>query len=235
MTALRRAPERSDLPSAEEVGRIAREKKWSVSALYVLAGLAEQTPVHVLELPDANQRSAAALRLTFHAGSHGHEWFCTLARNRPRLVSDVLILLCSAFFSVGKTPIPELELVAFDADFRPIAAMVTLPLLKNFPPRATEKQLGELDKLLWAGLGHTDNESFLDIVESRVARPGMTGAQRTHWLTAGLCCAPEDFLARLQEHVGDSERKIRHLIGFLTPRRPVPALLERLHVPRSSS
>ena len=237
MTALQRTPERRDLPSATEVGRIARENKLSVLAPAVLAGLAEQKPDHVLGLPEENQRSAAALRMTFHAGSHGHEWFCTLAWNRPRLVADVLILLCSAFFKVGKTPITELELVAFHPDFRPIAAMVTLPLLKKFPLRATQAQLGELDNLLWGGLWHTENKSFCKIVESRVARPSMTGAQRTHWLAAGLCCAPEDFLTRLQDDIGDSEKKIKHLVRFLTPDDvvtpddPVLAVLDRLHVP----
>ncbi len=231
ITALRKAPERSDLPSAEQVADLARDNQRFLLAAPVLAGLAEQEPDDVLGLPEENQRSAAALRMTFHAGSHGYEWYCALARNRPRLVADVLMLVCGAFFRMARTPIPEVELTAFNADFRAVAQVATLPLLRKFPLRATQAQLGELDLLLWSGLRHGKRRSFREVIESRVARPSMTGVQRIHWLAAGLCCAPDDFLTRLQANIGHSEKKIQHLIRFLTPDDPVPALLEHLDVP----
>ncbi|MCY4499188.1 MAG: hypothetical protein OXC14_18125, partial [Rhodospirillaceae bacterium] len=231
MTALRKAPERSDLPSAEEVVGFARDNQRSLLATPVLAGLAEREPDGVLELPERNQRSAAALRMTFHAGSHGHEWYRALARNRPRLVADVLVLVCGAFFRMSKTPIPEVEITAFNADFGAVAALATLPLLSKFPLRATQSRLRDLDLLLWSGLRHVESGSFREVIESRVARPSMTGAQRTRWLAAGLCSAPGDFLTRVQDDIGDSEKKIQHLIRFLTPDDSAPALLNRLHVP----
>ena len=103
MTALRKAPERQDLPSAEEVVRLMLDNQTSLLAPPVIAGLAEQEADYVLGLPEKNQRSAAALRMMFHAGSHGHEWYCALAQNRHHLVADVLILVCSAFFRIGRT------------------------------------------------------------------------------------------------------------------------------------
>ena len=168
--------------------------------------------------------------MTFHAGSHGYEWYCALAHHRPHLVADVLILVCGAFFRKGKTPIPEVELTTFNADFRTVAELATLPLLRKFPLRAKQDQLGELDLLLWSGLRYAERGLFREVVESRAGLPSMTKAQRTHWLAAGLCCAP-DFLARLQDDIDDSEKKIQHLTRFLTPDDPVPGLLERLHIP----
>ena len=229
VASLRRAPDRSDLPSAEEIARLVRHKRESLFLWPVLVGLSERQPADVLALDDGRLRTVLALRLVCPALAHAQEagWYRRCVTERPDLVSEVLVLLGRALVQYGETSMPDLHSLVHDAAHQEVARRATLPLLRAFPVRAKAERLRLLNQLLWSGLRLPDSTALGTTIEEKLTSRSMTLDQRTCWLAAGLASGPTSFLPRIEQQITGS-KQIARLAEFFSPSYPVERLMEKL-------
>ena len=235
---LRYSIARDDLPTDTEIIRLRSRKQTHNLALPVLAGLEEA--VHdgtdrVLLLDDRQMRLALAVHYTVAkpvAAPRPPSWFPPLLKTHPHVVSEVLTQVVLSGIQ-GDTEISaKLYEPAYSEDHEHVARLATLPLLRRFPVRCTDRQLTALNYLLVAALLRCERASFLELVEEKLARRSMNVAQRVYWLAAGLVGAPESFTARLERFVSGNERRTRRLAELVVHRFRVPErLLGHLNVP----
>ena len=228
VSAIRRAPDRADLPPAEEVLRLWKQNQESPFMWPVLVGLAGRTADDVLPSDDHRLRTWLALRLVGLGLAQEAAWYSRCVVERPELVSEVLVLLGRAFLQKGETSIPDLHSLVHDATHEAVARQATLPLLRAFSIRAKSGQLRLLDQLLWGALGHPDSEAFHGVIEKKLASRTMSLGQRVRWLAAGLASNPASFLPRIERTIGDAVAPIGGLAAFFSPSYPVAWLNERL-------
>ena len=235
---LRHSIERDNLPTGTEIIRLGSRKQTHYLALPVLAGLEEA--VHdrtdrVLSLDDRQMRLALAVHYTVAkpvAAPIPPSWFPPLLKTHLYVVSEVLVQAVLSGIQSGTDVSAKLYALAYSEDHESVARVATLPLLRRFPVRCTDRQLTALNYLLVAALLHCERASFLELVEEKLARRSMNVAQRVYWLTAGLVGAPESFTARLERFVSGNERRIRPLAELVVHRYRVPErLLGHLNVP----
>ena len=229
---------RDDLPTNTEIVRLRSRKQTHYLALPVLAGLEEA--VHdgtdrVLLLDDRQMRLALAVHYTVAkpvAAPSPPSWLSPLLRSHPNVVSEVLGQAVLSRMQHGTDVSANLYELAYSEDHESVARMATLPLLRRFPVRCTDRQLTALTYLLVAALFHCERTAFLELAEEKLARRSMNVAQRVYWLAAGLVGAPESFAARLERFVSGNERRTRHLAELVLHRFRVPErLLGHLDVP----
>jgi hypothetical protein len=229
VASLRRAPERTDLPSAEEIVRLLRRKEEIPFVWPVLVGLSERQPADVLALDNWRLRTILALRLVYLGLAQEASWYRRCVEERADLVSDVLLLVGRALLQKGETSIPDLHSLVHDATHQKVARQATLSLLRAFPVRARAEQLRLLDTLLWSALRYSDSAALRATIEQKLTLRSMTPNQRTLWLAAGLASDPELFLPRIEHQITGSKR-IARLAEFFSPSYPVPWLREKLDV-----
>ena len=224
LEALRASVHRDDLPSAEEVLRLAREGRYPALKFAYLAALNEWGPeLHVGQQPldEAGMRRALALLFTpppgFGPDPYEADWFTRIVATRPHLVADSLMAACRA---VGKSG--EFFGTAAVALERPelgdVARLAVEPLLRQFPVRGAGKQLGVLTRLIVLGRALLAERAFLGLVEGKLCLKSLDAAQRAYWLGAGLLTAPKSFAPRVEAFLTGRgrQRRIRGLAEFLT-------------------
>lgn len=226
--AIRTAPDRSDLPLAEEVLRLWERNQESPFMWPVLVGLAGRTAHDVLPSNDQQLRTWLALRLVGLGLAQEAPWYRRCAIDRAELVSEVLVLLGRAFLQKGETSIPDFHSLVHDATHEAVARQATLPLLQAFPVRAKSEQLHLLDQLLWSALRLSDSEAFHRVIERKLASRTMSLSQRVRWLAAGLASSPASFLPRIEQCIEDTAAPVGGLAAFFSPSYPVTWLNERL-------
>ena len=218
LAGVRGAPERSDLPSADEVLRLKRraQRPWLTAA--VLAGLdirsSESEPIR---LTDSQWRTALACRHVFYGPSQDAAWYAKLVQDRPDLVAEVLVSFGRALLQAGETSLPDFWHLPRDGTFAAVTERVIGPLLRAFPVRGKTAQLKLLRELLWSGLIHLEPEAFRKIIEAKLRASSMTKVQRTHWLAAGFFRNPPVFQPRLAKAVEGSEKRVEPLAEFFAP------------------
>ena len=235
---LRYSIARDDLPTDTEIVRLRSRKQTHFLALPVLAGLEEAAhdgTDRVLLLDDRQMRLALAVHYTVAkpvAAPSSPGWLSPLLKSHPNVVSEVLGQAVLSMMQRGTDVSANLYELAYSEDHESVARMATLPLLRRFPIRCTDRQLTALSYLLVAALLHCERASFLELAEEKLARRSMNVAQRVYWLAAGLVGAPESFAARLERFVSGNERRTRRLTELVLHRFPVPErLLGHLDVP----
>ena len=235
LTGIRGAPERADLPSADEVLSLKQraQRPWITAA--VLAGLdIRSSKAERIRLTDSQWQTALACRHVFSGPSQDAAWYAGLVQDRPDLVTEVLILFGRALLRAGETSFPDFWNLPRDRTFAAVTKRVTGPLLRAFPVRAKAAQLGLLRELLWSGLIHLESEVFREIIETKLGASSMTKGQRTHWLAAGFALEPTAFLSRLAKAVDGPESRVKPLAEFFAPvsglgsSNRIPVLTHRL-------
>ena len=216
LAGLRGAPARTDVPSAEDVVRRGAEGEEYHLALPVLAGMAAldaAQPDGALPLDEHPLRSALAFHCTRSvAGADG--WYRRVVRLRPEIVADVLRLHAAAELRRGNADVPALYVLAHDEDHHGVAARAALPLLRSFPTRCRNAQVGALTSLLRAALQWADRPALCGLIERKLGARSMNAAQRTPWLAAGLTAAPDRWRVPLESFVQGRDARIRQLAAF---------------------
>ena len=213
------APDRDDLPAAEQVLRQKLHGGIPWLTMPVLAGLdirssGEPGPIH---LTDEQWRTALACRHTVYGPSQEARWYADLVRTKPELVADVLVLFGRALLRRGETSLPDFQFKLRDVEFWKVQELAAPPLLRSFPVRARSAQRSVLRDLLWHGRGKADENAFREIVETKLNAGSMTKGQRIYWLAAGFLVDHAAFQPRLEAATTKSETGVRHLAEFFAP------------------
>ena len=238
LTALRDSINRSDVPTDTEIIRLRAGNQKRVRQRYYLelpflAGLEELSePDEEPPLNERQMRQAIAFyynRWTLpHYGGERPHWYQWLLTCRPDVVSEVLIEYVRSQLRNRKERFAETHELASSKELEEVARLAALPLLKLFPVRCTSAQLRSLNVLLIAALLHCEKKAFEKLIERKLSLQSMNVGQRVYWLVAGLLASPASYRERLKALVSGHERRIRHLVEFLTAS---PAtILDRLGV-----
>ncbi|MCY4429358.1 MAG: hypothetical protein OXC11_03070, partial [Rhodospirillales bacterium] len=221
IAAIRKAPERKDLPSAEQVAQLRRTKRESPLLWPVLVGLADTQPDEVLRFDDARLRTLLAFLLVSGGLAKDAAWYQRCVRHRPELVAEVLILIGRVLLAAGEDTFGDAYRLADDEEHLGVAQRTTLPLLRAFPARATNSQLAVLDALLRSGLRHLvgdrERAAFRELVARKARQTSTTRIARVHWLAAGLGLGPDGFLEELSRELQGSDTRLRSLESFVEP------------------
>ena len=216
LAGLRGAPARTDVPAAEDVVRRGAEGEEYHLALPVQAGMAvldAAQPDGPLPLDEHPLRSALAFHYTTPVAA-ADGWYRRVVRFHPEIVADVLRLHAAAELRRGNADVPALYALAHDEDHRRVAARGALPLLRSFPTRCRNAQVGALTWLLRAALRWADRPELCRLIERKLGARSMNDAQRTPWLAAGLAAAPDRWRAPLESFVQGRDARLRQLAAF---------------------
>ena len=232
--AFRTSTTRVDLPDADDIFGLADERNHHLLMLPFLVGLEQYPALAVGKTPLDERGTRRALAFRFNAPdlwNQEPDWYRQVLARRPDLVADILIRSVRAALRRGSKSCLGLYELGHVEDYKTVAGLAVLPLLKSFPARCKVEQLNALRLLLHAASRHASGYDLVQIVENKLKLRGMDAAQRVYWLGAGLLAAPESFSERLRRaFTGRSrERRIRHAAEFLS--LSDPGLIERFDVP----
>ncbi len=235
---------RSDVPSADEIIRLGVRNQTHHLALPIVAGLEETVRIQPnIPLDEMQIRLALAIHYTvplwpLYTGSNAPpadrppSWFPLLLKSHPHVVADVLIRSARSKLHNGMNSAAGLYELAHSPDHAEVARLASLPLLKAFPVRCTERQLLSLSILLHAALLHCEKTSFLELMNRKLAHRSMNVAQRVYWLAAGLLVSPHTYLEKLESYVARSQRRVWRLAEVIATIYDVPReLIQRMDIP----
>lgn len=221
---------RKDVPEPDEIIRLKSESRMPHLAFPFLAGMDEVQRVKPEQL---DQLSGLEMRkaLTFHyctPTGRGEDpgWYVRFVDSCPELVADVLVRCATALIRAGNEHIPGLYELAHMKNHARVARSASLPLLRAFPVRCTQKQIEALDNLLWAALQHADRGSLDEIIDGKLSRKSMNVAQRVHWLATGVVVSPQTYGQQLENFVGGRDSRIGQLVAFLSPKYPLQLITD---------
>ncbi|MDZ4253372.1 MAG: hypothetical protein U1A72_12465 [Sulfuritalea sp.] len=216
LVALRHTPQRSDLPEATDIFRVAAENRRHPITLPCLVGALE-SPEETLALPDPTLKKLVAMYYT-HSTNKPTPWFDVLKRTKPALVAEILIAYVLRALKAGNAQPAGIHGLR-DDDESPELARLALPkLLEGFPLRAKRDQFHSLEILLKAGMRHLPENHFLKLIDARLSRKGLEDGQKILWLAAGFLIEPGRYSESLATHAGKSQTRIDLLSGFLPER-----------------
>ena len=178
---------------------------------------------------DEQMRSALAFHYTTPV-SRTDRWYRRAVRSRPEIVADVLRRYGTAELRRGSASIAGFHALAHDEEHRAVAARAAQPLLRSFPTRCRNAQVGALISLLWAALRWADRSELCGLIDKKLDAQSMNAAQRTHWLAAGLVAAPDRWRVQLEDFVASRDDRVRQLAAFFVPEEAA-FLLERMEAP----
>ena len=232
--AFRTSTTRLDLPNAEDILSLADERSHHLLMLPFLVGLEQHSHLEVGAPPLDEQGTRRALAFRFNATDLWNQepyWYRQVLARRPDLVADILIRSVGATLRRGSKSCLGLYELGHVENYKTVASLAVLPLLKAFPARCKLEQLNALRLLLHTASRHVPKHDLVQIVENKLNLRSMDAAQRVYWLGAGLLAAPESFSERLRRTLtGRSrERRITHAAEFLS--QSDTSLIERLDVP----
>ena len=219
--AFRMTPTRVDLPEDNEILRLADEQKHHLLMLPFLVGLDERQPddLRVGEPPLGEPGMRRALAFRFQAPDLWNQepcWYRAVVVDRPDLVAEAFVWAIRSTLRRGTSDGLGLYELGHDDGHRPVARLALGPLLTSFPVRGKVKQLGILQRLIFAALRHLDKDSVLQILERKLTLRSMDVAQRMYWLCGGLLADPASFTGRLRQSLAGAghEQRIRHMAQF---------------------
>jgi hypothetical protein len=206
---------RQDLPDFEEILRLERDGKHHLlrAPCLLAAELIHRDDSSApLRWDEALVRRMVAFRLTDGTGETP-DWFTLLVEHRAALVADVLIQYgLAALRKREGAHWNSLWALAQEGDNRAVARIALPTLLRKFPARANEAQVGFLNEcLLYSSAIHLDPNDLSGIVRERLALRDLDPGQRIAWLVAGLGIDPGTSAQVLIEFVGNSQPRAAHL------------------------
>lgn len=232
LVGLRRCLSRSDLPSVQEIVEIDTKGRHHFIAEACLAGAEElmrEGEAAILGLDKDIQARLVAFRLT-HDFEKTPAWFLSLVRHHPEIVAAALVTYGKAMFKARKDHVSGLYPLAHDVGYAEVARHAAMHLLAAYPLRWKRERLGDLGGLLVAALKHCDRKQLLDLIENKLSRPSLEGAQRSQWLAAGLLLDPAKYEGPLARYVGSNQSRALQVAGFFesrpTPGEDLPELSE---------
>ena len=216
LKGLRGAVDREDVPDIKEILGDQEEGHMHYLGLPFLAGL-EEVEEDPSRWDDSRIRKAIAFYYCMALLNYRPEWYRRLLAARPEIVAEVQVQFAICEFHSGCEHIPKLEELAHDPDHAQVAKHASIPLLCNFPPRRKQKQIKDLDDLLWAAIQHADRSSLQELIGRKLSRKSMNDAQRVHWLAAGIIVSPGTYNDFLRDFVRGQEGRILHLTALFCP------------------
>lgn len=210
---------RDDLPSTSEIFKLAVKQRQHYIRLPFLTAMAEgfaKSPEFLSSLSDELSEKALAFWYTYGAGNEPL-WVKQLCLSKPHLASKVIIEYTEAMLKGKMGFIYGHYQIARDPDYKEIAKLVALPLLKKYPAKSSVEQASCLESLLKAALQYENSSVLLAIINEKLKRKSLDTIQHVYWLAAGLLIRPEEFEDRVTEFVSQMPERINHLSDFLYP------------------
>ena len=244
-TGLRLTVDRDDMPDAETILEYRLRLEMHYLCWPYLAGLAEAertgSLVHSSWTSEHKHKALAAYFGHAH-GNYEPNWYQQLIAEQPATVAEVQVQFAAAMLRQGIDPAnTNLWHLAFDPAHVRVARHASLPLLRAFPMRANNDQLGDLNHLLLAALQHADAADFKQLITDKLSQKSMPPRQRGRWIAAGCAVATTTFAPAATEFVcsGRQQARTLHLASLFCPTErtvsPIassatrlPALLVRL-------
>ena len=221
LKGLRGTVDREDVPDIKEILGDKEKGHMHYLGLPFLAGLAEVERTVPKEDPSQWDDSRIRKAVTFYYCTpllnYRPEWYQQLLSARPEIVAEVQEQFAICEFHSDCEHIPKLEELAHDPDHAQVAKHASLKLLHAFPTRCKQKQINDLDDLLWAAIQHADRTSLQELIERKLSRKSMNDVQRVHWLAAGIIVSPGTYNDLLRDSVRGREGRIMHLAAFFCP------------------
>ena len=223
--ALRDAPLRDDLPTAERTAALAAESKHDWLAYPVLAGMDLREGTSQLDdsrFSEDRRRDVVAIyashgRVAFES-ERRPTWPARWLRSNPHLVLDVCHRSALAAIKHGDTHLSMLdwldEVEGLDDELRDFR----LRLLKSISVRLPVAQLPVVDWLLHSIAEHPDRAALGKLVAQKLRAMSMTDGQRVRWLALDAIMHGADALEALDEFIDANEKRPSHLAAFLCVR-----------------
>lgn len=227
--------ERDEVPVPDQILQDYQNGKQNRLCLPFLASLAEWERLgndDVLAWPEERVQTALFLRHCVHWGDREPNWHKQLVELRPAEVAKAIEQIGASELSRGKAAGGLFWPLAREPAYREVAKRSCLPLLRAFPTRCREDQLGALDDLLWAAIGHTDQEALHALIQQKLDRKSMNRPQRIHWLAAARTAFGDAYKTDLEASIGEveDEQGIRHLVDFLSSEHAASAWLDQFGI-----
>ena len=216
LTGLRGSVDREDVPDIKEILDDKEKGHMHYLGLPFLAGL-EEVEEDASQWSDSRISKAVTFYYCTPLLNYRPEWYRRLLEERPEIVAEVQVQFAICEFHSDCEHIPKLEELAHDSGHAQVAKHASLPLLRTFPTRCKQKQLDDLDDLLWAAVQHADRSSLNELIDRKLSRKSMNDAQCVHWLAAGIIVSPGTYNDLLRDFVRDREDRIMHLAAFFCP------------------
>jgi len=216
-TGFRLCPERTDLPTVEEIIDLYLKQREHLIRLPCLVGmeLRWQDGLEEIEnLSDEVLRKMIAFRLTYGFESTP-AWFVYLVQQHAPLVAEVLIAYASAALQAGKDHIDSIHPLERDPKYRAVATLAAPSLLESFPVSAQNGQLYYLKSLLKAALRYTP-EILQPLIGIKLGIQDMDIAQQVYWHAAAMLLNPMQNEAALWHCIGKSEVHIKLVAEFVS-------------------
>lgn len=236
LQGFRGAVDRQDVPAFEEILSVQAQGSMHYLAWPFLAGLAEierTAPEDVSRWNDDRIRKALAFYYEESLPDDQPEWYQRLLAACPEVVAEVQVQFAVSKFRSGREHSDKFwKLTRTLADHAQVARHASLPLLRVFPIRCKQEQVGTLIQLLWAAIRYADRPTFLDLIERKLTRTSMNVGQRACWLTAGYLVSPAPYRDDLESFVQGQERRILHLAAGFLSSAPEYFLTDTLRIPQ---
>lgn len=207
---------RSDLPSAKEIIELHLNQKnhWIRAAcLLGMELIWASNPTSIDLLDSSTLEKMICFRLT-ESTETPPEWLIYLVKNRPELVSTILIAFASASFKAQKEYVDGIYPLARDATYIQVARLSVPALLRSFPTLNKASQLNQLNSLLRSALKYAMPE-LAGIITAKLKLKSLDPSQRVYFLLAGILVDPRQYEQPLWDFVGDSWQRIQHISDFL--------------------
>ena len=224
MQGIRGTVDRADVPESEEIIALRGKGQMHYLGLPFLAGL------HELEGSEQGNpshwdlsriRRALVFYYTIPHVDYQPWWYQRLLDERPDLVADLQVEFAVSEFKRGAEFVNNVNRLAHDPLHSQVARLASPKLLRAFPTRCREGQLGLLNDLLWAAILYADRASLQTLVKEKYSRKGMNVSQRARWLAAALVLSPEEHIEELEGFIAKGEKRVGQLIEFFPYRIPV--------------
>ena len=220
MDALRNAPVRDDVPSAERTAELIAESKHDWLAYPVLAGLAIRESESSLDdtaLSDDIKRNALAIYAAVTLmPSQEPAWPKRWLRTNPTLALDVLYRCSVAALKNGDTHLSKLDWLDEVDGIGDALHAFRLRLLGSISVRLPVAQLPVVDRLLQPVLEHPDTAPTKELAAQKLRAKSMTDAQRVRWMTLDAIMSGGDALRLLDDFIGTNQKRARQLAELLS-------------------
>ena len=207
---------RQDLPSVAEVIELSLQRREHFIRRACLLGmdlLWPETPSEIDSLSDATLEKMVCFRFT-DATDATPAWFLHLVQKKPALVSKVLIAYASACFKAKRDFIDGISQLARDPEYKQVALLSVLELLRSLPSKINSSQLSHLSRLLKAGIKYAIPD-LLNIIAQKLRLKSLEPSQKVYFLLAGALLDPSNYEQRLWSFVGNRWQRIEHISEFL--------------------
>ncbi len=234
LKALRDAPLRDDLPTAEQTAKLAAESKHDWLAYPVLAGLAIRESAGTLDdtllSDDIKRRAVAMYAGTVPMPTPEPAWPECWLRSDPSLVLEVLHKCSIAAIKRGDAHLSILDWMNRIDGLEDELRDFRLGLLRSISVRLPAAQIGIVDQLLVLVSEHRDKEALKELVAQKLRSLSMTNTQRVRWMTLDALMNGGKALGLLDDFIGSNAKRARQVAECLSAGMSYPSsvLVNRL-------